>query len=191
MAWIELIAVVFGLTCVWLTIRQNIWCWPTGLGQVTLYIAIFYHVKLYSDLLLHVIYVVLQIYGWYHWLHGGKDRQALPVSALGIPSRIAWPAAALLGTLGWGYLMAKYTDAAVPYGDAFTTVASLIAQWLMARKRLESWLFWISVDVVAIGIYWYKSLYLTSGLYAVFLILATLGWFVWRNDLRTLGKERA
>jgi len=190
MTWIELIAVVFGLICVWLTIRQNIWCWPTGLVQVTLYIAIFYHVKLYSDLLLHVIYVVLQIYGWYHWLHGGKDRQVLPVSTLGVSSRIAWPTAALFGTLGWGYLMAKYTDAAVPYGDAFTTVASLIAQWLLARKKLESWLFWISVDVVAIGIYWYKSLYLTSGLYAVFLVLAMLGWSAWRNDFRTLSKER-
>jgi nicotinamide mononucleotide transporter len=190
MPWIEGIAVVFGLICVWLTIRQNIWCWPTGLVQVTLYIGIFYHVKLYSDLLLHVIYVILQIYGWHYWLHGGKDRQVLPVSTLGVPSRLAWPAAAVFGTLGWGYLMAEFTDAAVPYGDAFTTVASLIAQWLMARKKLETWLFWISVDVVAIGIYWYKSLYLTSGLYAVFLIFATLGWFAWRNSLRALSEER-
>lgn len=190
MTWIEVIAVIFGLICVWLTIRQNIWCWPTGLVQVTLYIAIFYHVKLYSDLLLHVIYVVLQIYGWYHWLHGGRGRQALPVSTLGRQAQIGWPAVAVFGTLGWGYLMAKYTDAAVPYGDAFTTVASLIAQWLLARKRLESWLFWISVDVVAIGIYWYKSLYLTSGLYAVFLVFAMLGWATWRNDLRMLSKER-
>jgi nicotinamide mononucleotide transporter len=79
--------------------------------------------------------------------------------------------------------MANFTDAAVPYGDAFTTVASLVAQWLMARKRLESWLFWIAVDGVAIGIYWYKSLYLTSGLYAVFLILASLGWLEWRKSL--------
>jgi nicotinamide mononucleotide transporter len=79
--------------------------------------------------------------------------------------------------------MATFTDASVPYGDAFTTVASLIAQWLMARKRLESWLFWISVDVIAIGIYWYKGLQLTSGLYAVFLVLATVGLFAWRRSL--------
>jgi len=184
MTWIEAIAVVFGLLCVWLTVRQNIWCWPTGLVQVALYIAIFYQVKLYSDLILHIIYVFLQVYGWYHWLHGGRNRSKLPVSTLGRQSRMIWPAATTAGTVGWGYLMATFTDAAVPYGDAFTTVASLVAQWLMACKRLESWLFWIAVDVVAIGIYWYKSLYLTSGLYAVFLILATLGWFEWRKSFR-------
>lgn len=183
MTLIETIAVIFGLMCVILTIRQNIWCWPTGLVQVALYIVIFYQVKLYSDLILHVIYVVLQIYGWHHWLHGGRNRNALPVSTLGPQSRLAWPAVAVSGTLLWGYLMATYTDAAVPYGDAFTTVASLIAQWLMARKKVESWLFWILVDVIAIGIYWYKSLHLTAGLYAVFLILATLGWFEWRKSL--------
>jgi len=189
MTWIEAIAVVFGLVCVWLTIRQNIWCWPTGLVQVALYIFIFYRVALYSDLILHIIYVILQIYGWYHWLHGGENRKVLPVSTLGLQARVAWPAVAVFGTFGWGYLMATFTDAAVPYGDAFTTVSSLIAQWLMARKKLESWFFWISVDVVAVCIYWYKSLHLTSGLYAVFLILATLGWFAWRKSLRQQNEE--
>lgn len=182
MTLIEGVAVVFGLMCVWLTVRQNIWCWPTGLVQVSLYIFIFYEVKLYSDLMLHFVYIGLQIYGWYHWLHGGKNRANLPVSELGSRSRLAWSLIAIAGTGGWGYLMATYTDAAVPYGDAFTTIASLIAQWLMARKRLESWLFWIVVDVVAIGIYWHKSLYLTSGLYAVFLVLATIGWLEWRRS---------
>jgi nicotinamide mononucleotide transporter len=184
MTWIEAIAVVFGLVCVWLTIRQNIWCWPTGLVQVALYLIIFYRVKLYSDLILHMIYVLMQIYGWHHWLHGGRDRGSLPVSTLPFRARLMWPCVAVVGTLVWGYLMVALTDASVAYGDAFTTVASLIAQWLMARKRLESWFFWISVDVVAIGIYWYKGLILTSGLYAVFLILATMGLFAWRKSMR-------
>jgi nicotinamide mononucleotide transporter len=178
---IEAVAVVFGLLCVGLTIRQNIWCWPTGLVQVALYIVIFYQVKLYSDLILHVIYVGMQLYGWYHWLHGGRNDGELCVTSLPPLSRFMWPAATILVTFTWGYLMSSYTDAAVPYGDAFTTVASLVAQWLMARKRLESWLFWFAVDVVAIGIYWHKSLYLTSGLYCVFLVLAVIGLFVWRK----------
>ena len=190
MTFIEGVAVIFGLVCVWLTVRQNIWCWPTGLVQVSLYVFIFYQVKLYSDLMLHFVYIGLQIYGWYHWLHGGKNRANLPVSKLGSRSRIAWALIAIAGAGGWGYLMATYTDAAVPYGDAFTTVASLIAQWFMARKRLESWLFWIAVDVVAIGIYWHKSLYLTSGLYVVFLVLATIGWFEWRRTLVTNKKAQ-
>jgi nicotinamide mononucleotide transporter len=188
MTWIEATAVIFGLLCVGLTIRQNIWCWPTGLVQVALYIAIFYSVKLYSDLILHVIYVVLQIYGWYHWLHGGKNRSTLPVSSLTYRGWLAWPSVVVVGTFAWGYLMATYTDASVPYGDAFTTAASLVAQWLMARKRVESWLFWISVDVVAIGIYWYKGLYLTSGLYAAFLVLAIAGLLAWRKSLGTIQR---
>jgi nicotinamide mononucleotide transporter len=183
---IEAIAVVFGVICVWLTVKQNIWCWPTGLVQVILFIFIFYNAKLYSDLILHVIYVVMQIYGWHHWLRGGKDKASLPVSTMRIPGRLTWGLVCILGTFAWGWLMKSFTDAAVPYADAFTTVTSLVAQWLMARKRLESWWFWIAVDVIAIGIYFYKELYLTTGLYAVFLVLATIGFFAWRKDLRAV-----
>jgi nicotinamide mononucleotide transporter len=96
----------------------------------------------------------------------------------------------LAGTAAWGFVMATYTDAAVPYGDAFTTVASLLAQWLMARKKVESWIFWIAVDVIAIGIYWYKELILTAGLYAVFLVLATIGLFAWRKSLHESKGDR-
>lgn len=184
MTLIEAVAVLFGLVCVWLTIRQNIWCWPTGLVQVALYIFIFYQVKLYSDLILHIVYVGMQLYGWHHWLHGGKNRGELSVSRLSWRGKTVWLSVVISGTLIWGYLMANFTDAAVPCGDAFTTVASLVAQWLMTRKRLESWFFWISVDVVAIGIYWYKGLLLTSGLYAIFLILATAGLIEWKKSLQ-------
>jgi nicotinamide mononucleotide transporter len=182
MTEIEAIAVVFGILCVWLTIRQNIWCWPTGLVQVVLFIYIFYQVKLYSDLVLHVIYIGLQLYGWYHWLHGGRDHGKLEVSRLPTSGLLLWPLGIAVASLIWGYLMATYTDAALPYGDAFTTVASLAAQWLLARKKLESWLLWISVDIVAIGIYWSRELMLTSGLYLVFLVLAILGFFAWRRS---------
>lgn len=180
MNWIEATAAVFGVICVWLTIRRNIWCWPTGLVQVLLYIYIFFGAKLYSDMILHVIYVFMQIYGWHHWLHGGKNKTKLPISLL-LNLTYLWVAVAAVGTVIWGFLMDRFTDAAVPYADAFTTVASLIAQWLMARKKLESWFFWIAVDVVAIGVYWYKQLYLTTGLYSIFLVLATLGYFEWRK----------
>jgi nicotinamide mononucleotide transporter len=183
MTGIEAIAVVFGLACVVLTIKQNIWCWPTGLVQVSLFILIFYDARLYSDLILHVIYVVLQVYGWYHWLHGGEARSALQVTRMPVFALAAWILACVLGTALWGYGMDTYTDAAVPYPDAFTTVASLIAQWLMARKKLASWFFWIAVDVVAIGVYLYKQLYLTTGLYAVFLVLAVIGFLAWRKTV--------
>lgn len=181
----EVIAVIFGLLCVGLTIRQNIWCWPTGLIQVVLYIAIFYRVKLYSDMILHAIYVVLQIYGWYHWLYGGKDHGKLAISKMAFRGFFTWICIAVGGTIVWGWGMATLTDAALPYWDAFIIVSSLIAQWLMTRKQLESWIFWILVDIVAIGVYFYKSLFLTSGLYAVFLVLASMGFIAWRNSLST------
>ena len=89
---------------------------------------------------------------------------------------------AVVGTALWGYGMATWTDAAVPYGDAFTTVASLCAQWMLARKRLEAWLYWIAVDVVAICIYFHKGLYVTTGLYTVFLGLAIWGLVRWHRE---------
>lgn len=194
MSWIEAIAVIFGLLCVGLTIRQNIWCWPTGLVQVLLYIVIFYQVKLYSDLLLHVVYVGLQLYGWHHWRTGGQpqnqsqaqqpsrpDVTKLAVTQLGDRSLAGWIFVTLVATALWGWGMGSLTDATLPYWDAFTTVASLSAQWLMTRKRLESWLFWIAVDVVAIAIYFHKSLWLTSGLYGVFLVMAIAGYRAWRH----------
>jgi len=187
MLWIEAIAVVFGLLAVWFVVRQNIWCWPTGLVQVALYVFIFFQVKLYSDVILHLIYVVLQIYGWVHWLYGGEDRGELPVSRLAGQGLIMWILLTVIGTGVWGSVMARTTDAAVPYGDAFTTVASLIAMWLMARKQLENWHFWIAVDVVAIGIYLYKDLYLTSGLYVAFLVLSVVGLISWRRTLDEPG----
>ena len=180
---LELPAVAFGLACVWLTVRQNIWCWPTGLVMVSLYIVIFYEARLYSDMLLQVVYVFLQFYGWHVWLHGGPDRNRLSVSRMSARQAVAWLSVCGAGTVLLGTLMHRNTDASFPYPDAFTTVASLIAQWLMARKVLESWLVWIIVDVVSIGLYLAKELYPTAGLYMVFLFLATLGYFAWRRTV--------
>jgi nicotinamide mononucleotide transporter len=187
MTWIEAVAAVCGLLCVWLTIRQNILCWPTGLIQVLLYIGVFYHARLYSDLILHVIYVIMQVYGWYHWLHGGRERMELKVTTLPRPALAVWLLLGTVTTMAWGHSMATFTDAAAPYADAFIAVASLIAQWLMARKKLESWPFWIAVDLVGIAVYFYKELYITTGLYSVFLVLAVLGFFQWRRTIEPLG----
>jgi nicotinamide mononucleotide transporter len=179
--WIEAVASVCGLLCVWLTVRQNIWCWPVGLVMVTLYAWIFYQARLYSDVLLQLIYIVLQFYGWAQWLRGGPRESPLPVTRLTGSSLAIWLAVGGVGTALLGGLMARLTNAALPYWDAAITVLSLIAQYLLARKVLENWLFWITVDVLAIGVYAVKELYLTAVLYAVFLVLATWGWIAWRQ----------
>ena len=179
---VEIAATIFGLLCVWLTVKQNIWCWPTGLVMVVLYISIFYEAKLYSDVILQVFYIFVQFYGWYYWLHGGKNRSEVPVTKMTKTALTVWTLIGIVGTLGWGYFMNRFTDASIPYGDAFTTVISIVAQWLMAKKVLESWWYWIAVDVVAVGVYFVKGLYLTTGLYAVFLGLAIAGYIAWRKS---------
>ncbi|QQE10519.1 nicotinamide mononucleotide transporter [Planctomycetota bacterium] len=183
---IEWTAALFGVLCVVLTIRRNVWCWPAGLVQVLLFIYIFYNAKLYSDLLLHVVYVVLQFYGWWAWLHGGGEGKPLEISRLSMVSAIGWVCAGLFGVFGLGYVMDTWTDASLAYWDAATTVLSLIATYLLARKVLENWVVWISVDVLCIGIYSYKGLHVTTGLYSIFLVLAITGLITW---VRTLKKE--
>lgn len=187
MTWIEIVATMFGFLCVVLTIRRNIWCWPTGLVQVALFIIIFYQARLYSDLILHVIYVGMQFYGWYCWTVGRRAADQGPVVIASMPPHhlAMWASITLVLTTVWGYAMSTWTDASLPYPDAFTTVASLVAQYLLARKLLENWLFWIVVDVVAIGVYYYKSLFPTSILYAAFLGLAVIGFVTWRYRLQT------
>jgi nicotinamide mononucleotide transporter len=149
--------------------------------MVVLYIFIFYDARLYSDVGLQVIYIFLQVYGWYEWLYGGKKKTELPVSILNRRSRILWGIIIILGSCLLGYSMYTYTNAAFPYLDAFITIASLVAQWFLARKKLENWMLWITVDVVAIGVYFLKNLYFTTGLYIVFFGLAIMGLREWQN----------
>jgi nicotinamide mononucleotide transporter len=185
MSLIEIFATFFGLICVFLTIKENIWCWPAGIIQVFLFIFIFYDARLYSDMLLHIIYVFFNFYGWYNWHYLKSDTEVMKVTTLG-NYLIYWIAACAIGTLGLAMLMESYTNASLPYPDSFIAASSLLAQWLMAKKKLESWYFWILADVVAIVIYFIKELYLTSGLYAIFLVLATIGYLEWRKSFYQL-----
>src|SRR5215213_9368868 len=156
----EVLAVIFGIISVYLSTREHIWSWPTALVNVTLYFVVFYEAKLYADMGLQVVYFGLSLYGWYEWLYGGENRTELHVSrttkALGVRLLVIGVVfAAVLGTL-----LARFTDAALPYVDSVTTSTSLIAQWMMTRKILENWLVWMAVDVVYIGMFIYKRLYL-------------------------------
>ncbi|MBS7256311.1 nicotinamide riboside transporter PnuC [Flavobacterium branchiicola] len=176
---IEIFGAIFGFLSVYFTIRQNIWCWFFGLLQVVLYCYVFYTSKLYSDMILHIIYIFLQFYGWYSWKYGGANKSTLRITLL--TNTIFWIGLTVLSTALLGYVMQTKTDASFPYEDAFITVASLVAQYLMIKKILGSWLFWIIVDVVAITIYFYKGLYFTTALYTLFLIMAIMGYLEWKK----------
>jgi nicotinamide mononucleotide transporter len=178
----EIVGVLFGVISVWLTIRENIWCWPTGLVNVLLFIVVFYQAKLYSDMLLQVIYVILSLWGWYEWLHGGEGKTELKVART---RPVQWLLFILTGAAGaalLGLTFKKNTDASLPYWDAATTSFSLVAQWMLTFKLLENWIVWIVVDFVYVGIYVQKKLDLTAGLYFIFLVLAVKGYFDWKRS---------
>jgi nicotinamide mononucleotide transporter len=179
----EIVAALFGVVSVFLSVRQNIWSWPTAIVNVGMYIVVFYRSRLYSDTGLQVVYVVLNFYGWYQWLYGGKNRTELPVTRT---SGRLWAILAVVGalsTVALGTFVSRNTDAALPYMDALTTSTSLVAQWMMTKKLLENWIIWVSVDVVYIGMYIYKDLRVTALLYAVFLALSVMGYIQWKRTL--------
>jgi nicotinamide mononucleotide transporter len=182
MNWLEATAVAFGIVSVYLSVRQNIWSWPTAIVNVTLYFLVFRDAKLYADMGLQLVYLALSVYGWYEWLYGGEHRSELRVSRAtprmaAVLLLIAAGSVAVLGTF-----LARSTDAALPYMDSTTTSTSLVAQWMMTRKVLENWAVWMAVDVVYVGMFIFKSLYLTAGLYAVFFVLAALGYAQWKRS---------
>lgn len=182
MSPLELFAASLGAIAVYLTVRQNPWCWPIGLVMVALYAWIFFEVKLYSDMLLQMVYAALQLYGWWQWTRGGQDHDGRAVSRLNAAQRLYGLGAGLVGSVALGYLMANHTNAASPWWDAGLTAFSLVAQCWMAQKRLECWALWIAVDVLFVALFASKALYLTAALYALFTLLAIHGWRTWRRD---------
>jgi nicotinamide mononucleotide transporter len=174
---------VSGVVAVWLTTREKVWCWPTGLLNVGLSALVFLHSRLYGSAALQLVYVALCLYGWYQWLHGGVGEGRLEVSRT--PRR--WLGGlGLVGTafaFGLGLFLRYRTDAALPFWDASMTAFSLVAQWMTTRKWIENWLVWIPVDGVYVAMYLSQRLYAYAGLYAVFLVLALLGYREWRRSL--------
>ena len=183
MSPLELFAAALGLVAVWLVVRERVWAWPLGAVQVALYIYIFGAARLYADAGLQAIYFGLQFYGWYQWLHGGAHRDLLRVTRAS-PTQLAWSmVVGTLGTLALGTVLARYTNQALPYWDSGIAAFSLVAQWMLARKLIENWIFWFVIDVVAVGVYFTRGLYPTTVLYLVYLGLAVAGWRAWRQSI--------
>ena len=178
MSALEVIAVLLSASAVWLTVRQNLLCWPLGLVSVLMYSWVFFDVKLYSDML-------LQLYGWWQWTRGGAQHAGRKVSRLPGNQLLLSLAIGASGSLLLGYLMSTHTDAAAPWLDAALTSFSLVAQVWMAQKRLECWPLWIVLDVIYVGLFLSKELYLTAVLYAVFTALAVTGWRAWQRPQAT------
>lgn len=182
---LEWVAVVFGIVSVYLSVREKIWSWPTAIVSVGLYIYVFLKARLYADMGLQVYFLSISFYGWWNWLYGGANHSELHVSRISPRSAGVLAGVGVVATAALSHVLGTYTNAAIPWADSTLAVASLIAQYLMTRKVLENWAIWVAVDVGSIGMYVYKGLYPTTFLYAVYLVLATMGWFEWKRSLRT------
>jgi len=186
--YIELLGLIFGLLYIVLSIKENIWCWPAGLITSALYIYVFFNTKFYADMGLQVYYLLVSVYGWYYWMFGSKSKKQDDLKISRTNARLAVLlslAFVILFTL-ISYILVNFTDSEVPYWDSFTTAASFVATWMLARKIIEHWIIWVIVDTVSLGLYIYKGLYPTVILFAVYTILAILGYFEWKKQLRKI-----
>ena len=177
---LEIAGVVTTVLGIWLTTKRLLICWPVTLVADVIYLIVFYRARLYSDALLQLFFIAFTVYGWWHWWRGVLEEGDVRVEPLRFPSMALAVAAGVVGSFVLGVL-ARQVHAALPYLDATLASYSLVASWWGARKHIANWGLWIVVDVVYVGEYIYKGLYLTAVLYAGLVGLAVLGLIDWRR----------
>ncbi len=188
---LEMIAVALGLANIVLLIRRSIWNYPFGLVMVALYFLIFRDARLYSDMLLQVFFFAVQGWGWRAWARAGGLDGPVAVARLSNDQRWYWSGGVILATALWGWGMHYFTDATAPWWDAAVAMGSVAAQILLVQRRIENWVGWIIVDVLAIGLFASRGLNLTAGLYGVFLLLSIWGLIEWRRAARVAAMPAA
>ena len=185
LSWLEAFAVLMGITSVYFSTMQHIWVYPTGIVSVLIYVWICFDYGLYADMGINAYYFGMSVYGWYLWTHPQEKQDTLPVTWL---DGKGWVFSLLIfgcsfPLLVWALL--QFTDSTVPYWDSFTTASAFVAMWLMAKKKVENWIFWILTDVVSIPLYFHKGLLLTSVQYTFFTGLAIAGLLAWIKAFKT------
>ena len=181
--WTEVLGFVTGGICVWLIVREHPWTWPVGMLNNAVFFVLFLDARLYADMSLQVLYFGLAIGGWYLWLHGGGDGGTLAISRTTRPEWLALIGGLPLGTLALQRLLVATGDAA-PWADAATTALCLAGQYLLTRKRIENWAFWIAADAIYVPMYLSRQLPLTALLYAGLLAMCVIGWRSWHRAHR-------
>jgi nicotinamide mononucleotide transporter len=198
-SYLEFFGTIFNLASVYLVARKKIWNWPLGIIGVILFGFLFYQINLYADFAEQIYYFITSIIGWYAWAKAKKPKDAdedIVVLTNTRQQNLRWAGGIVVVSFiaGWAlshvhtWLPSVFPEpAALPYLDAGTTVMSFAAMILMIRRKLENWVIWIMVDIIAIGLYWYKQVPFVALLYLIFLVLATNGYVTWR---RTLQREK-
>ncbi|MDT8397735.1 MAG: nicotinamide riboside transporter PnuC [Pseudomonadales bacterium] len=181
---VEIFGLLSGLLCVWLLVKQNIWTWAAATAYVLASLYVFYNARLYANFGLHIVYLLMNFYGWYYWFKGGKRGESgLGVSRESGKLMLFLSALALILMFISGSLFAHYSDARLPYLDNTVSMFSLLALWLQSRKKLESWILWLAIDALSIVIYYSQALYFYSLLYLVYVGLAIMGYRAWRKSM--------
>lgn len=181
---LQLAGIVLGLLYLWLEYRANIWLWAVSIVMPVVHGVLYYRSGLYADMAMNVYYVIAGFYGWIVWLRGsgGKsDKLALRISST--PWRLG-VILTVVGAVVWAaiyFILVRYTDSTVPVLDSLTTAMSIVALWMLSRKYLEQWLVWLAVDAISCGLYIYKGIPFTAGLYGLYTILAVAGYMRWRR----------
>jgi nicotinamide mononucleotide transporter len=179
MLWLEIAGTVIGLIYLWLEYRASVWLWAANIVMPAIYIFIYAESGFYADMGINIYYLVASLYGWAVWLRRGDNGKELPITHT--PQRKIIPLT-LLGIASMAailFILLRYTDSTVPYGDSFTTAASIVALYMLARKYVEQWLVWIVIDAVCCWLYVSKGLYPTAALYGLYTLLAIFGYRKW------------
>lgn len=188
---IESFAVLLAIGYLILAIRQNIWCWLCASISTAIYVYLFLGARLYMESFLNIFYFVVALYGWYFWYSGRPDDSELPVSVWPRSVHAAALAAIAAVSLTSGFLLDRFTDAAFPYVDSMTTWSAIWATFLVARKVLENWWYWLVIDTVSVFIYWSRDLQLTSLLFVIYVLLVPAGLLSWTRSYREARRPAA
>ena len=191
----EVTAVVFALAYVLLAVKENVLCWLFAFLSTAIYTALFWNVSLLMESALNVYYMAMAVYGWYQWTRGGSNGDdqphALAVQTMSFNQHALVIGAIVVFSLVSGYLLTEHSSAARPYVDSFTTWASVVTTYLVARKFLQNWLYWIVIDTVSIFLYIDRGLNLTALLFVAYVVIAMAGYIKWREHLRNNGQAVA
>ncbi len=191
MNYLELLGTLVGLIYLWLEYKASVYLWVASIVMPAIYIVIYYEAGLYADLGINVYYVFASIYGLIVWLLGRKtedgNTETAEMPIVHTPQKMYLPLTLITGvlTVAIAQLLIHFTDSNVPWADSFTTALSMVALWMLARKYAEQWLAWILVDIVCCILYVYKELYFTSGLYALYTLIAYFGYVKWKKMIES------
>jgi len=187
----EFSGLIFGILTVVFLIKESIWTWPFGIAYVITAFVVFWEARLYGDFLLHIFFLVLNIYGWHFWTHGKKQAESeLAVTKMSKNGFLKSMGFSVIGVIVFAQVLIGIPNmfeglaaAALPYWDSTTSILSVTAMWLTARKKIDNWYYWLFVNILATGIYFYKELYFFSLLYFVYIGMAGMGYLAWKKTM--------